>query len=70
MIDEEEWVWITEFFDNTITRFVPDRRELYDCTSLDSLDRNPCIDEYVIPGADMEKEQVHSIAMDDEANIW
>ncbi len=70
MVDEDGTVWFTEFFDNTISRFFPERRLIFDCTELDSLDRNPCIEEYVIPGADMLREQVHSLAMDDEGNIW
>jgi hypothetical protein len=70
LVVEDGTIWFTEFFDNTISQFFPDRRQFFDCTSLDSLDQNPCIEEYVIPGADMLREQVHSLAMDDEGNLW
>jgi len=70
LVDEDGTIWFTEFFDNTISRFFPERRLIYDCTALDSLDQNPCIEEYVIPGSDMLREQVHSLAMDDNKDIW
>ena len=59
-----------EFFDSTITRF--DASRLLDpaCRRLDDDDRNPCMTDFVVPGADLRDEQVHSIAYDLEGRLW
>ncbi len=60
--DEKGSVWFTGFFDNTITRFVPGRREIFGCTSLDSLDQNPCMDEDVIAITESSETDVVNLA--------
>ncbi|TAH34312.1 MAG: hypothetical protein EYC70_15290 [Planctomycetota bacterium] len=59
-----------EFFDSTIARF--DILRLGDpaCLQLDAEGRNPCIEERVIPEADLRDEQLHSIAYDTLGNLW
>ena len=59
-----------EFFDATISRFDVSRADDPACQQLDPGGRNPCIRERIIPAADHEKEQVHSLAYDLEGNLW
>jgi streptogramin lyase len=59
-----------EFFDSTVSRF--DASRLLDpaCRRLDGDGRNPCMTDFVVPGADLTHEQVHSIAYDLEGRLW
>lgn len=59
-----------EFFDSTIDRFRITRIGDPACLSLNAEGRNPCIDELVVPNADLVNEQVHSIAYDSDGNLW
>jgi streptogramin lyase len=59
-----------EFFDNTLDRFDILRVGDPECLELDSTGQNPCIQELVVPEADLVNEQLHSIAFDDERKLW
>ncbi len=59
-----------EFFDSTIDRFIARRALDPDCRSLNGEGRNPCIVEWVVPGADLRNQRVHSIAYDLEGRLW
>lgn len=59
-----------EFFDSTIGRIRPASAGLPVCQTLDPQGRNPCIDERVVPGADLEHDQLHSIAFDPAGRLW
>jgi len=63
-------VVFNEFFDNTLDRFDILRVGDPECLELDSTGYNPCIQELVVPEADLVNEQVHSIAFDDERKLW
>lgn len=59
-----------EFFDATITRF--DRSRVSDpaCLQLNAQGANPCMQDWVVPEMNLEKEQVHSITYDRKGNLW
>lgn len=59
-----------EFFDSTISRFDAARMLDPACRRLDGDDRNPCISDFVVPGADLYYQQVHSVAFDLEDRLW
>lgn len=61
---------INEFFDSTLSRFKMDRLGDPACLVLDESGRNPCIDEIVVPGADLAAQAIHSIAYDPDGNLW
>ncbi len=59
-----------EFFDSTLGRFRISRLGDPACLSLNAQDRNPCIEEVVVPGVDLEHHQLHSIAYDPVGRLW
>ncbi len=59
-----------EFFDSTVGRFQMSRLGDPACLSLNAQDRNPCIDEIVVPDFDRKHHQMHSIAFDGEGRLW
>jgi streptogramin lyase len=66
--DGEHLVW-SEFFDSTIGRLPLDRALDPACRALRD-GRNPCVEEVRVPGADLGRQQVHSIAFDGFGNLW
>src|SRR4030095_8360264 len=63
-------VLFNEHFDNTPRRFRIEPLGDPACTQLDAAGRNPCIDELDVPDADLERQTVHSIALDALGNLW
>lgn len=70
LIDPQGNIVFNEFFDSTICRFRIKRINDPACLKLNAAGRNPCIDEIVVPDADLVNEQVHSIAFDAAGNLW
>jgi streptogramin lyase len=66
--DGEHLVW-SEFFDSTIARLPLARALDPVCRALRD-GRNPCVEEVLVPGADLGSQQVHSIAFDGFGNLW
>jgi len=63
-------VLFNEYFDSTIGRFNAGRILDPACQSLNGEGRNPCITEWVVPGADLRNQTVHSIALDGRNRLW
>lgn len=60
-----------EFFDSTIGRFDVSRLLDPACRAIDpQTGRNPCIEEWIVPNANLEHEAVHSIAFDARGRLW
>ena len=61
---------VNEFFDGTLSRLRRDRVGDPACRGLDDAGRNPCIDELLVPGADLGVQAVHSIAYAPDGKLW
>lgn len=59
-----------EYFDSTIGRFSAARILDPACRSLNGEGRNACISEWIVPGADLRNQTLHSIAFDAQNRLW
>ena len=59
----------TEYFDSTVARLRMDGLGEH-CQQLNREGKNPCIDEWVVPDANLNNENVHSLALDAKGNVW
>jgi hypothetical protein len=70
LFDAKGDLWVTEFFDATILRVDPDRLGTNDCSQLDAVGQNPCIDEVFVASNGSDGKTLHTIAPGADGLLW
>lgn len=68
--DDQGRLWMTEFFDATLTRIHPDLIESADCLSLDENGQNPCVDEVVVASNGGDLKEMHTAFPGVQGRVW
>lgn len=69
-LDRNGDLWVSEQFDATIDRISPSRMASSNCTQLNALGRNPCIDELYVGSNGTDGITVHTVTVGNDGLVW
>ncbi|MCI0855079.1 MAG: hypothetical protein J4N98_00205 [Chloroflexi bacterium] len=68
--DEQGYLWVSEFFDATVTRIDPALVDIAECEQLDVAGQNPCITEVYVASDGLDGKTIHSVTIDAANRVW
>ncbi len=69
-IDANGDLWVAEYFDATVDRIQPSRLATNDCTHLDTMNHNPCIDEIFVGSNGLDGITIHTLNVGPNGLVW